>query len=365
MLRNGAKEKSGQVEHEARAGVTAGSERPLDPACPGSNRNARSVTFVGCVESGPPETMALLLVERLRRWGGACAGAPLVAGTPRFGPPLRRETRRRCDELGAMYHRVRPRRKYSWNGYLNKPHALITAERYATSSHIVWLDSDILVTRALDDLIDDSQADFAACPSDKNIGTSGPDDRHEPYWREVCRVFGLSLDDLPWVTTHREGQRIRAYFNSGVFFYPNGVGFGERFLEGCTKLLEARVASHESGIFFTDQVVLGLTMLGLGLRWRVLPGEFNYPVTSKQLHQYDPSKVQEARLLHYHDMLWPSHWPAFMERLKEDKPDLCDWLRVRGSLRNNAPLPWRGNSRILRTYRNWRLKRYEAQCAHF
>src|SRR5205085_1505515 len=64
------------------------------------------ISFICCVESGPLEDQTVRMVESLRRWGGRLAEAPVVAVTPRFGPPLARTTRRALDRLSARHVRA-------------------------------------------------------------------------------------------------------------------------------------------------------------------------------------------------------------------------------------------------------------------
>jgi hypothetical protein len=89
---------------------------------------APSITVVCCVESGPLETSTVMMVQSLRRWGGRFADIPVIAVTPRFGPPLMRSTRQRFDELSVQHLRRRLSRKFGWYSFLNKPLALVGAE---------------------------------------------------------------------------------------------------------------------------------------------------------------------------------------------------------------------------------------------
>jgi hypothetical protein len=326
---------------------------------------ADAVTFVCCIESGGLEEMTLLLAESLRQWGGAFATCRVLAVTPRFGPPLARATRRGLERLGVEYLRLTDRNSHSWFGFLNKPAALVVAEELARTPLVAWLDGDILVLREPTDLALDDSLDFAACAFDKNIGSAGPDDPLDVYWHKVADVFGLAIDSLPWVVTEQEQERIRLYWNSGVFVWRRGAGFAQRYLADCEKLLASKVASTTAGIFFTDQVSLGLTMLRMGLRWRALSYEYNYAVGSKMGHLFDPAKLRATRLLHHHDVFWPHYWHQILPRLKEQRPDVHDWVEQHGPLRNPAAWPSRTLGRALRFVRDRKVIAYEATCQRF
>src|SRR3954453_10661309 len=105
---------------------------------------ADTLTIVCCIESGPLEGMTLRLAESLRRWGGAFAQCPVVAVTPRFGPPLGRATRRGLKQLGVEHWRLTARNQHAWFGFLNKPAAIEAVEERARTPLLAWLAGDIL-----------------------------------------------------------------------------------------------------------------------------------------------------------------------------------------------------------------------------
>jgi hypothetical protein len=323
------------------------------------------VTFVCCVESGSLEELTLLLAESLRTFGGAFAGCPFLAVTPRLGAPLARSTRRGMERLGVEHLRLPRANPHPWFGFLNKPAALVAAEERARTPVVAWLDGDVLVLRDPADLALGDGLDFAACAFDKNIGSAGPDDPFDAYWREVAKIFGLDVDALPWVVTEQEGTRIRLYWNSGVFAWRRSTGFARHYLEDCERLLASKVASKEAGIYFTDQVSLGVTMLRLGLRWRPLSYEYNYALGSTIGHLYDAGKLRATRVLHYHDVFWPHYWDQMMPRLKEVRPDVHDWMQRHGPLRNPAPWPNRALARAFTHRRERKVAAYEATCRRY
>ena len=59
------------------------------------------IAFLLCVERGRLETEALLCVESLREFGGACAGAPVYAFAPRPEQKPSPETVAALERLGA------------------------------------------------------------------------------------------------------------------------------------------------------------------------------------------------------------------------------------------------------------------------
>lgn len=321
------------------------------------------ITFVCCVESGPLERQTVLMVESLRRWGGQFANAPVFAVTPRFGPPLANVTHQAFKKLHVEYLCIHQNSKYSWNKFLNKPYALVTVEKHTTSECIAWLDSDLLILNAPDQLILNEGEDFLACASDKNIGTTGLEDPFEPYWQEVCNCVDIDIEHLPWIRTEMEGTLIRLYWNSGVFVYRYSTSFAEHYLQACIQLFNSRIASQESDIHFNDQVALGLTMIKMGIPWRALPYSYNYAMGSK-IHKnwYNEDQLKAARILHYHDSMWPHFWPEFIKCLYVTHPQVADWLSSVGPMKNEAPFYSRSMNKILQHFRVKQESAYKKLC---
>lgn len=323
-----------------------------------------SVSFVCVVESGWLEAQTVRLVESLRRHGGGFANAPIFAVTPRFGPPLRRVTRDVFEQHAVRRLRSSAPSPYDWFKFINKPRAVAMAEEQATTEVICWLDSDILILSPPDALALTNE-DFAACASDKEMGTSGPGDVFEPLWLELCKAAGVTIDALAWLTTENDHKRIRAYWNGGLFAYRRATGFGREYLRTCHALLDAKVVSAAPGYStgINEVSALGLTATKLKLRWRALPYSYNYPVGPKVPPEwYTPERAKEVKVMHYHDAMWPWYWPTFIERLSASHPDTAAWVRPLGAMKVEASLPNRLLGRALREIRDRREAAYRAAC---
>lgn len=301
-------------------------------AVPASQR----ITFTSCVECGVLEEGTIRLVESLRRYGGEFAKAKFVAVTPRLGPSLARATLRRFAELGVDYVRIAPRNRYAWQPYMNKYFALKEAEKRATGDLVAWLDSDVLVMRPPTEMLLAPDQDFGACPRDKNIGSSGRDDQFEPYWTKICADVGLSVDDLPWVQTTADNQRIRLYWNAGIFVYRPASGFADAWRRSIEKVLDKTDASNLIKVFWTDQVALSVTAVLAKLRTSHLPNSLNYGIASHFKDYLSPEGLGGAKLLHYHDCMNDENWPWFMDRLAGTRPDVREWLMELGPVRDET-----------------------------
>jgi hypothetical protein len=342
------------------ASPIAASRLPVFP--PQRPVQAPSLTVVCCVESGPLEATTVMMVESLRRWGGRFATVPVIAVTPRFGPPLRRTTRHSFDRLNVRYIRRPSRHEFAWYSFLNKPLSLVAAEETISTDLVAWLDADVLVTGSPEAFDLQPGIDFAGCPSDRNLGSTGPGDAFEPYWARMCSVLGLAVDDLPWVQTCREQARIRLYFNGGVLVYRRSTGYAPAYLAGCLDVLKSRLASRQAGIFFAEQVTAGLVAVKRGLKTHILPEQFNYAVGSKALDGFTPQTFAQARVLHYHDALWGHFYSQFLQMCGTGQPALYEWLKLTGPLCNDAPLAWRVWAKLLRNRRAKKQTAFEAAC---
>jgi hypothetical protein len=319
------------------------------------------VTFVCCIEAGGLEEQTVRMVDSLRRWGGALADAPVTAVSPRLNVPVSNRTRAALDRMNVRYLRTRTNKRHDWFKFLNKPYALVAAADGLQTPQVAWLDSDIVVLKEPSSLVLGDGEDFSACASDRNIGTTG-DDVNAPYFTEIAKLFGLGLGDLPMVTALREQVRIHFYFNSGLFSYRAATGFADRYLEGCVKVLESGVASRSAGIFFTDQVALGMVARSMGLRWRELPLSHNYALNADDDDKFDPAALRDAAICHYHDSCWDPHYPKFVARLTEAYPPAGEWLRADGPVVNRIPMPWKAANMALRDWRERKTKRWAQQC---
>jgi hypothetical protein len=323
-----------------------------------------SVSFVCVVESGWLESQAVRLVESLRRHGGKYANAPIYAVTPRFGPPLRRATRDKFEQHVVRYLRSSRPRPYDWFKFINKPRAIAMAEKHATTDVICWLDSDLLILSS-PDALELTNEDFAACASDKEMGSSGPGDAFEPLWIELCKTAGVPINTLPWLTTENDHKRIRAYWNGGLFAFRRATGFGSEYLRVCHALLDAKVVSAAPGYStgINEMSALGLAMARLKLRWRALPFFYNYPVGPKVPREwYTPDRAKQVKIMHYHDAMWPWYWSTFIERLTASHPQAAAWLAPLGAIKVESPIPSRLLGRALKEIRNRREAMYRAGC---
>jgi hypothetical protein len=324
------------------------------------------ITFVCCVESGSLESQTIRMVESLRRFGGEYATAPIIAVTPRFGPPLSKDTLENFKKFEVTHLRPQIKTNYSWFKFLNKPLALVAAEDHISTEAVSWLDSDLLIVGEPEKLALLPSEDFLGFPVEsKEMGTTGSGDPYEPLWQEFCRILGIDIEALPWITTVETNERVRLYFNGGIFVYRRSTGFAHQYLNTCLQLLDAHVGTKAEGynIGIKEMSAIGFAVIKMGLTWRSLPYSHDYVMLSKTHDEwYKEELLREARIVHYHDSMWPWFWPVFLECLQKTHPEVEQWLATLGPMSNQAPRQWRLFSNILKKLRTGSEEAYKQNC---
>jgi lipopolysaccharide biosynthesis glycosyltransferase len=315
-----------------------------------------------CVEAGGFEAMAVRAAQSLRTFGGRFSSCKVYAVTPRFGPSLSKKTLQAFEQLHVDYLNVRPPNRYSWYPLMNKPLTLVEVAKRSDAGQIVFIDSDMIVCAEPNLLLLEDATDFTACAPDKNIGSAGEDDINTPFWKQLCNVLGTSFDQLPWVHAHRDHVDIRLYFNSGIFTFRRTGPFALAYQSAVEKLLDSRLSSQVSNIYFHEQAAVGVVAAVEKLRWKPLPHEYNYAVGRKIMDKYEPEKVRRAVILHYHDMMWPENWTNLMDRLKVDRPEIHDWLATLGPLKVTSSAMQKMTGKLLGKLRKRKSDRHKASC---
>ena len=326
--------------------------------------NKPSLTFVLCIEAGSLEYGVLLCVTTLRRFGGRFRHCPVIAVRPRPGAKISQDTKRKLDSLDVLVVRdFKYHNKYSWFSFMNKPVSLMIASNYVNTDCVCWLDSDILFCEEPTGLELDESIDFGAVADWKEQGTSGRDDPFNVIWRRMAEAVGEDIETLPWVNTARDSQRIRTYFNGGLFVYRHKAQFAELYLQLTMTMLDEKVRLQHPGysIGFCEMSSIGWAAHILGFRMRVLPVTLNYSVSPND-SDGDLAEISSARLLHYHHSLWPSHYEQFLNRIQASHSDVSKLLKEMGPMRNTSKLSSRAVAKVFGSVRKWHQRRYWNGC---
>lgn len=322
-----------------------------------------STTFVYCVESGYFEAQTILAIECLRKFGGCFAECPVLAVTPRQGPTLTAQTLKRFAELGVTYIRHDMKHPDSWYCYMNKALAAMLADEYAKTDQIIWMDSDTLVVQEPELLWLKPGVDFAICSTDKNVGSSGPEDKNEAYWQALCDYYGIAIDQLPWIMTEYQQQKVRFRLHSGVYAYRRSTGLGKAFVEACEKMISSRIGYSRELPFPGDDVALSFAVVMHNLNWQLLPISYNYEILPES-PTYHREKLSNCQVLHYHYAATsPETTQWLLQELWSELPEVAQWLKARIPLEAKVGGVYR--SLLRRLLKEWRLrqqKKIEAAC---
>ena len=312
------------------------------------------------MEAGPLEAMTLRLVSSIRANAGRMAQAPVLVVNPRTGPEVARTTRYELQRLGAQYVHRPSGGRYVWYHFINKISAVELAERELAETELIsFLDCDVVALGEPEEFLLDQAHDIGSCTPDNSLtaSTTGPNHPREPYWRRMCEVLDMSVDDLPWVQA-QDGVRVRFYLGAGIFAYRRSSGFSSVYRETVTRLLDANLGIGRNGEHWLEQASFGMAIARGGLKWKQLSGSHNCHLSSAKEKSYDPLRLREARLLHYHDSMNPHFWDEFLARIRAQRPEHYEWLKAAGPIDYRSPLPTRVASEALRIMRGFRRSSY-------
>lgn len=292
-------------------------------------------TFITWVEAGPAEDHVLRLVESLRRWGGRYSQSPILIVAPRPGPPPAASTLKQLASLGAAFAPCPQQHRYTWFDRLNKPLAVIEAERLAATATITYLDPRLIVLGEPDELPLGGGEDFAAVPGDPAFATFTPGDPHEAYWWQACAQTGVVFHDLPRIDM-LDGAQARLTFDGLVFSCRRLAGLGRHYYLALRRLMEGRLASSTRGYVINDEASMTLAVHRMRLRWRRLSAA--YPTCYETAAPPSLGPASPPRLLLAPDCA-SAQWTPFLRRVEAIQPQASAWLSARAP--RSGLTPWR------------------------
>lgn len=265
--------------------------------------------FVAVVEPGDLERKCTLLLESLRAFGGALAGAPCWFVQPRRGGRLSRRTHAVFYELGARLVACDLNREWTHYPIANKIFASAFVERLLPDRDTVlcFLDSDVACLAEPAELLLDDGVDVGLRPVDRVGRAQRADEPLGEYWRRVLDVCEVPPERTWNVRTVVERVEILGYFNAGTIAARRGAGLFGHWLDALER-------SRGHGRFLGKQLhnldqslLAGVVFRRLEReRVRLLGAGYNYPL---HLHGELPAESALARsdeiaLAHYHGLFY-------------------------------------------------------------
>jgi hypothetical protein len=280
-----------------------------------------------CVESGRLESEALLLVDSLRTWGGACAQAPVYAFAPRAEQLPGPATIERLEALGATLVTEPLVDRFHDTPTFNKVTVAAWAERELDHEVLVFTDTDSVFLGEPTELTE-GDWDAAMRPVDRRIAGSRGKGKNEPYWRRMYEALGVQ--SRPFVRTAVGQMEIRAYWNSGLIAARRGAGLFEAWEQGLIRLHEADLV-YKRWPHFMDQLTWAAVTADHHDRVRVLSHPYNYPLRHRAALPAEAAELDLAELVHLHYRLW-FHMPDSLPKVDppfDPASDRYRWLNER------------------------------------
>lgn len=268
---------------------------------PHLHTKASAVVVLICTEAGRLERQSLLLCETIRLRGGRYASVPIYSFQPRAGSALAARTRRRFGELGVL-HIEGPFNTCLPNfGMANKPHMAAWAEAFLPHDTLVILDSDMVMLGEPAEFALPDGADVALTPEPFKLAGTNDNDENAEMWDAYEAHVGL---DGPrrYVLTQVEGEKIRAYYNSGCVIVRRKTGLMRVWHDIMESLATSGHVPPDSRAVFTEQIALTLAMAKLGIEPHMLSTSYNYQVAwhDRLRDGIRVSTLDEVVIAHYH-----------------------------------------------------------------
>lgn len=306
-----------------------------------------SIAFLLCVEPGPLEPKARLLVESLRQWSGL-PGAAVFAYQPRGGEPLSRETRTCFQRFGVEYRVGHFNKNDAENPWANKIHSCAHLAEATSCEIIAFLDTDTVVLNEPAELFLDESSDFAARPVvKKHAGTTGRrSDAHQPWWQRLYEAARVAPPG--YVRTVEDGLRIRAYYNGGLIAFRASTGFAQRWVRmaGIAKPL-----IPADRYYNLDQISLALAAAAAPGRCAVLSARYNYPIARRAALPGPVLALHELVHVHYHHAFNSDGFLSSVKPMFDQSDERFRWLQARLPLEPVSPLA------ALKSYRRAPIRR--------
>lgn len=304
-------------------------------------------SFILSIEQGKLESQAILLVESLRKFGGAYADCPVYAVSPRPSLQMSKSCHDILKTMGVQViieELLSPNESY---GPIARLATCAWAEKNIPSDIIVSLDNDIFFADEPDFSL--KQVDLLARPVDvKDMCTSGPSDPFDEYWRKIAQLCGVDFEEIPWIETTVDRVSIKASYNTGMIAVRPQLGLFQKAEEMFNALRQSDLSPHILGHqqvyastgfvgaeasrwWGTSQAVISLAATQLQARIAIAPINYNVPA------HYDEVSLKNAILVHYHWLLFKDYIKESTVLTKgEELPyTVLQWLKSKTPLSDN------------------------------
>jgi len=174
--------------------------------------------FTTLTVPGKAELDTLLLVESLRSFGGALAASPIWVLVPVELGPLSGSTQEKLKQAGARTIPLKTDPKISKFPFAVKVMAAASLETQAKNQTelLVFLDRDTIVLQEPTELFIAPDQMLGYRPVHHKLIGSDWEQPPDSFWELIYKICDVPADHLFPMVTHT-GERIRPYFNAGIY----------------------------------------------------------------------------------------------------------------------------------------------------
>lgn len=284
------------------------------------------ISIVFCVEPGYLTSQATLLVQSLRKWGGAFSNVRLLAIQPRATGLIPESTLRVFAEHEVEFISRDLNRDFRDSPWANKVFACALAETIVNTEYLMFTDTDCVFLNAIDETLLASGENLGLQPVvEKFRGTSHLFDGHAGMWRRMYKRAGIRPEG--YVRTSIDEVRIRPYYNAGIAVFRRSQGIAQVWLEMLRLIDDVVYPEARNNL---DQFALALAASKVG-GVKILPKNYNFNIGRRASYGSPWSAADLDQLVHVH-----YHGDFFVPRFLEDasppfdrNQSRFDWLNQR------------------------------------
>jgi hypothetical protein len=287
---------------------------------------AMTIAFIACLERGSLEEQTILLCRSIRRFAGRYRDAPIYTFQPREGAEISPQTLAVLEQLGVSHSTERLNREFKESGYVNKIMVSARAEEVLKEEVLVFVDSDTIMTGEPLELDLPMRCDVALRPAESGfLNSTGPAHPMDSYWQKLYGICGLTNE--PYVTTEL-GNRVRAYFSSGLIAVRRSAGLFTQWKSDFLRLIEAGHIPEETGINRMDEVALAATCTRVFDRVKLLDGRYNYLIyrRDRMVSPWREAQLEDLVHVHYRHCL---QRPGYLQQVQpplDPTREVMRWL---------------------------------------
>lgn len=273
-----------------------------------------------CVESGPLEQQALLLIASVNRWF-KFKDYQLVAYSPRIDHQPSDYTLARFVQSGVRWISADINKDFGDYPIANKILACNHfIENNPEANNVMFVDTDTIFLNDIESRMLSVHSQLYLRPVDnKGPGSESVNDVNDEFWKKVFGLCEVSLPE-PAIWTTVRPKLIRPYFNAGLVWVIGIKDFYQQWYKDFIKIIQSefRPFGYQSrdGDDFRclDQVALAVTASRYQDQLKILPETFNYPLPFRPVMKLRANHPGFNELVHVHYHKWFQH-PDFLEHI--------------------------------------------------